>query len=153
MREKLNLELPVAKEGHDKERVSTLRLILAAVRDRDASVRSEENTKGVSDEQIVKLLNQMIVQRNKSALHYNESGRLEDAEREESEIMVIREFLPKRLSEEEMIKLVETVIAKEKAVSIRQLGKVVNALKKNYSDQLDFSKAVTVVKSLLLGQQ
>lgn len=150
MRSRINLELKLAEKERNKERLSTLRLILTAIKDRDTSVRCEENARGVSDEQIIELLNQMIEQRNRSVVHYQESGRLEDAEREQTEIRIIEEFLPKQMTDEEMMKTIDRVMAIEGAASIRDMGKVIRIIKRDYSDQLDSSRIVEAVKRCLI---
>ena len=150
MRPRINLEFKLAEKERNKERLSTLRLILTAIKDRDTSVRCEENARGVSDEQIIELLNQMIEQRNRSVVHYQESGRLEDAEREQNEIRIIQEFLPKQMTDEEMMKTIYRVIISEGAASIRDMGKVIRIIKRDYSDQLDSSRIVEAVKRCLI---
>ena len=151
MRTKLDLEIKSAMKAQNKDRLSTLRLINAAIKDRDISVRSEENSQGVSDETIVVILMQMIKQRNDSITHYEEAGRLELSERENNEIFVIREFLPKQLSDDEISTAIERVIAEEKATSIRDMGKVIGLLKREYNGRIDFSKIAPLVKKLLLN--
>jgi len=151
MRTKLDLEIKSAMKSQNKDRLSTLRLINAAIKDRDISVRSEENSQGVSDETIVDILTQMIKQRNDSITHYEEAGRLELSERENNEIFVIREFLPKQLSDDEISTAIERVIAEEKATSIRDMGKVIGLLKREYNGKVDFSKIGPLVKKLLLN--
>ena len=151
MRTKLDFEIKSAMKAQNKDRLSTLRLINAAIKDRDISVRSEENSQGVSDETIVDILTQMIKQRNDSITHYEEAGRLELSERENNEIFVIREFLPKQLSDDEISTAIERVIAEEKATSIRDMGKVIGLLKREYNGKVDFSKIGPLVKKLLLN--
>ena len=151
MRKKLNLEIKLAMKAQNKNRLSTLRLINAAIKDRDISVRSEENSQGVSDKIIVDILTQMIKQRNDSITHYEEAGRLELSERENDEIFVIQEFLPKQLSDEEVSVAIERVITEEKATSIRDMGKVIGLLKQEYNGRVDFSKVALLVKKSLLN--
>ncbi|MEE2774837.1 MAG: GatB/YqeY domain-containing protein [Pseudomonadota bacterium] len=146
MRTRINLELQLAEKEKNRERLSTLRLISAAIRDRDISVRCEENAQGVSDKQIFVLLSQMIAQRNRSVIHYQEAGRLEDAEREQAEIMIIQEFLPKQMTDEEMMETVYRVIDAEGASSIRDMSKVIGIIRRDYPDQMDDSKIVAAVK-------
>ena len=92
----------------------------------------------------------MIEQRNRSVVHYQESGRLEDAEREQTEIRIIEEFLPKQMTDEEMMKTIDRVMAIEGAASIRDMGKVIRIIKRDYSDQLDSSRIVEAVKRCLI---
>ena len=151
MRKKLNLELNLAIKSQNKLRLSTLRLINAAIKDRDIAVRTDEDSVGVSDEVIVDILLKMIKQRNDSITHYEEGGRLELAEKENFEITVIKEFLPKQLSEEEVEIAIQEAIKLEKAVSIRDMGRVIGRLKRNYSGKMDFSKVALLVKQALLN--
>ena len=151
MRKKINLELNLAMKSQNKLRLSTLRLINAAIKDRDISVRSDEGASGVSDEVIMEILMQMIKQRNESITHYEEAGRLELAEKENSEIQIIKEFLPKQLSEGEVIEAINNAISQENASSIRDMGKVIGRLKKEYAGKMDFSKVAPNVKEKLLN--
>ena len=151
MRKKLNLELNLAIKSQNKLRLSTLRLINAAIKDRDIAVRTDEDSVGVSDQVIVDILLKMIKQRNDSITHYEEGGRLELAEKENFEITVIKEFLPKQLSEEEVEIAIRQAIKLEEAVSIRDMGRVIGRLKRNYSGKMDFSKVALLVKQALLN--
>ena len=151
MRKKLNLELNLAIKSQNKLRLSTLRLINAAIKDRDIAVRTDEDSVGVSDQVIVDILLKMIKQRNDSITHYEEGGRLELAEKENFEITVIKEFLPKQLSEEEVEIAIQQAIKLEEAVSIRDMGRVIGRLKRNYSGKMDFSKVALLVKQALLN--
>lgn len=150
MRKKIDLELKLAIKSQNKIRLSTLRLITAAIKDRDIALRTEENTSGVSDEEIINILTKMIKQRNESITHYQEAGRVELAECENNEIIVIKEFLPKQLSIEEMEEAVKRMIQMEKAHSIRDMGRVIGKLKNNYSGKIDFSIVAPLVKKILL---
>ncbi len=149
MREKLNNELKLAMKSQNKIRLSTLRLINAAVKDRDISVRSEENVAGVSDIIILQILTQMIKQRVESVNQYQEAGRLELAERENNEIKIIQEFLPKQLSESEILPAINEIISEEGASSVRDMGKVISRLKEKYAGRIDFSKVASLVKAEL----
>jgi uncharacterized protein YqeY len=150
MREKLDNELRLAMKAQNKVRLSTLRLINAAIKDRDISVRTEENSQGVSDSIILQILIQMIKQRVDSVHQYEEAGRLELAERENNEILIIREFLPKQLSDSEILPAINSIILEEGAKSVRDMGKVISKLKDKYAGRLDFSKVAPLVKSALL---
>tara|TARA_B100000700_G_scaffold234295_1_gene259704 strand:+ start:69 stop:527 length:459 start_codon:yes stop_codon:yes gene_type:complete len=150
MRKKLNLELNLALKSQNKLRLSTIRLINAAIKDRDISVRTDENASGVADDVIVEILMQMIKQRNDSITHYEEGGRLELAEKETAEINIIKEFLPKQLSEEEVDVAISRAIEAETARSIRDMGSVIGRLKREYSGKMDFSKVAPLVKQRLL---
>jgi uncharacterized protein YqeY len=133
----------------EKNRLGTLRLINAAIKDRDIAARSEGNFDGVSDDDILSILAKMIKQRIDSASTYEEAGRLELAEQERSEIKVIEEFLPKQLSDDETREAVQAAITAVGAASIRDMGKVMGSLKSQYAGQMDFGKAGGAVKELL----
>jgi uncharacterized protein YqeY len=150
MRTKIELELKLAIKSQNKIRLSTLRLITAALKDRDIAIRTEENVSGVSDEEILIILAKMIKQRNDSITHYEEAGRVELAETESSEISVIKEFLPKQLSNKEIEKVVLEMISLEKADSIRDMGRIIGKLKEKYSGRVDFSLVAPLVKKYLL---
>tara|TARA_A100001015_G_C14858340_1_gene659298 strand:- start:127 stop:588 length:462 start_codon:yes stop_codon:yes gene_type:complete len=150
MRRKIDIELKLAIKSQNKERLSTLRLITTAIKDRDISVRTEENSAGVSDDQIISILTQMIKQRNDSISFYEEAGRLELAGSERNEISIIKEFLPKQLSAQEVETAVIKVIELEKACSIRDMGRVIGKLKEQYAGKVDFSVVAPLVKSILL---
>ena len=108
MREQLAHSLKAAMKARDTQRISTIRLINATIKDRDISIRSEENVTGVSDEEILSILGKMIKQRQESAKQYEEAGRIELAQQELAEIEIIQTFLPKQMTEEELIIVSET---------------------------------------------
>ena len=149
MREELSNSLKLAMKARDAQRISTIRLINATIKDRDIAVRSEDNVKGVSDEEILSILAKMIKQRQESAKQYEEAGRIELAEQELTEIGIIEDFLPKQMTQSEMIDVVDKTIEEMKAVSIRDMGKVMGILKSKHSDSLDFSKVSSLIKGLL----
>jgi uncharacterized protein YqeY len=149
MRNRLNASLKQAMLDKEKNRLGTLRLINAAIKDRDIAARSEGNFDGVSDDDILSILAKMIKQRIDSASTYEEAGRLELAEQERSEIRVIEEFLPKQLSDDETRAAVQAAITAVGAASIRDMGKVMGSLKSQYAGQMDFGKAGGAVKELL----
>ena len=138
-----------AMKAREAKRLSTLRLINAAIKDRDIAARSEENHDGVSDAEILGILAKMIKQRIDSAKTYEEAGRLELAGAELAEIKVIEEFLPKQLSTPEVEAAIKQAITETSADSIRDMGKVMAALKSKYAGQMDFGKAGAAVKSAL----
>lgn len=150
MRKKIELELKLAMKSQNKLRLSTLRLICAAVKDRDIAIRSEENLSGVPDEEIITILTKMIKQRNDSITYYEEAGRIELAEIESNEITVIKEFLPKQLSREELEEEVLKMIRIERANSIRDMGRIIGKLKEKHSGKVDFSLVAPLVKKFLL---
>ena len=150
MRKKIELELRLAMKSQNKVRLSTLRLITAALKDRDIAIRSEENTAGVSESEIITILTKMIKQRNDSITHYEEAGRIELAEIENSEIAVIKEFLPKQMSAKEVEEAIMSMIKSEGANSIRDMGRIIGQLKEKYTGKIDFSVVAPLVKKYLL---
>ena len=149
MRSLLDKNLKEAIRSQEKQRLATLRLINAAIKDRDIAVRSEENTEGVSDSEIILILSNMVKQRKQSIVQYEEGGRIELADRERQEIKIIEEFLPSQLSEQEIREEVSKIIESKDKVSIKDMGKIMGELKKNHADTVDFSKAGQIIKNLL----
>ncbi len=149
MQEKFNEALKVAIKSQNKIRMSTLRLINAAIKDRDIAVRTADRGTGISDEQILEILAKMVKQRQEAATTYEEAGRLELAEQERAEIVVIEEFLPPQLSDEEVAAAVAAIVEKLGAASLKDMGKVMGALKEQYAGQMDFGKAGGLVKKKL----
>ncbi|MDX5362000.1 MAG: GatB/YqeY domain-containing protein [Alphaproteobacteria bacterium] len=151
MRDEINSALKTAIKAKEQTRVSTLRLIIAAIKDRDIAVRSEDRTTGITDEEILGVLQKMVRQRQESASLYEEGGRLELAERERAEIAVIEEFLPKPLSPEEAEAAIRDAIAEVDASGVKDMGKVMGLLKQRFPGRLDIGKASGRVKSILCG--
>ena len=149
MRSLLDTNLKEAIKSQEKQRLATLRLINAAIKDRDIAVRSEENTEGVSDSEIILILSNMVKQRKQSIVQYEEGGRIELAERERQEIKIIEEFLPSQLSEPEIREEVSKIIESKDKASIKDMGKIMGELKTNFSGRMDFGKASEIVKALL----
>ena len=149
MRDRLNAALKTAMLDRDKKRLATLRLINAAIKDRDIAVRSDGNYDGITDDAILAVMSKMVKQRVDSAKIYEEAGRLELAEQELGEIGVIEDFLPKQLSEDEIRAAVQKAITETGAGSIRDMGRVMGTLKAAYTGQMDFRKAGGAVKELL----
>ncbi|GLQ34558.1 aspartyl-tRNA amidotransferase subunit B [Amylibacter marinus] len=149
MRDKINASMKQAMRDKEATRLSTLRLIMAAIKDRDIALRPSGNDEGVDDSEILSILAKMIKQRKDSAEVYQSAGREELACRENNEIKVIEEFLPKQLSADEVNDAVKEAISEIGADSIRDMGKVMGALKAKYSGQMDFGKAGGAVKALL----
>lgn len=149
-RTRLNEALKTAMKEKDAARLSTLRLINAAIKDRDIALRGtgEEATE-VSQDDILGILGKMVKQRQESARAYEEGGRLELAEKELGEITVIEEFLPRQLSEDEVAKAIDAAIAKVGAQSIRDMGRVMGELKGKYTGQMDFGAVGPMVKAKL----
>ena len=153
MREQLAHSLKAAMKARDTQRISTIRLINATIKDRDISIRSEENVTGVSDEEILSILGKMIKQRQESAKQYEEAGRIELAQQELAEIEIIQTFLPKQMTEEELTRTVEIIVSELKANSIRDMGRVMANLKQKHSGTMDFSKAGAIAKKILSAVQ
>ena len=149
MREKITSAMKQAMKDKDSLRLSTLRLVNAAIKDQDIAERGKGNDNGLDDAGILSLLAKMIKQRQESATTYADAGRDELAKQETDEIKVIEEFLPKQLSDDEIKAAVEKAIADQKAESIRDMGKVMGALKSEFAGQMDFGKAGGIVKSML----
>ena len=149
MREIINEAVKDAMRSKDKLRLSTLRLINAAIKDKDIALRVEDRPDGVSSSEILQILGKMVKQRQESARAYEEGGRLELAEQELSEIKIIEEFLPRQLSEDDVAKAIQKVISSVGATSIRDMGKVMASLKEKYTGQMDFGKAGATIKKLL----
>ena len=149
LREKINQEFNAALKNKNKSLVSTLRLILAAIKERDIANRTSEKKEEVKDQEIIKVLQKMKKQRQDSADLYKKGGRQELLNIEEAEIKIIDTFLPKQLSEEETKKICKEIIESLGASSIKDMGKIMGALKKKYSDSIDFSKANIIIKGLL----
>lgn len=148
MRETITAALKEATKAQDKRRISTLRLISAAIKDRDIAARTAGKTQA-TDSELLELLAKMIKQREESEKIYADAGRAELAQQEAEEIAIIREFLPKQLSEAEMDKAIAGAIAKTGAASVRDMGKVMAELKAQYAGQMDFSRASALVKAKL----
>ncbi|MAY86496.1 GatB/YqeY domain-containing protein [Arenibacterium halophilum] len=150
LRSRVNAALKQAMLDKAATRLSTLRLINAAIKDQDIAARtSTGNDEGVGDAEVLAILGKMVKQRQESARAYEEGGRLDLAEREESEIEVITEFLPRQLDDEEMVDAVGSAISNTGAESIRDMGKVMAELKSRYTGQMDFAKVGPLVKSRL----
>ena len=149
MRSELDANLKEAIKSQEKRRVATLRLINAAIKDRDIAVRSEENTEGVSDAEIILILSNMVKQRKQSIVQYEEGGRVELAEREREEIKIIQEFLPNQLTDEEIHKEITKIIDAHEQLTIKDMGKIMGELKEKFSGRMDFGKASGIVKALL----
>ena len=149
LRERLVTSLKDAMRAKDATRLMTLRLINAAIKDRDIDARAEGNETGVSDDTLLAILSKMVKQRQESARAYEEGGRLELAEKELSEITIVEEFLPRQLSATETEQVIADAIAEADANSIRDMGKVMGFLKAKYTGQLDFGKVGGLVKAQL----
>jgi len=149
LRTKISGALKTAMKDKDTERLSTLRLINAAIKDMDIAARADADSEGVGDTEVTAILAKMVKQRKESARAYEEGGRLDLADREQAEIGVIETFLPKQLSGEEVDTAIDKAIADTGAASIRDMGKVMGALKSDYPGQMEFGSVGPRVKDRL----
>ena len=149
LKDTIETEYKNALKSKDKTKISTYRLILSSIKDLDISNRSGPNKKETDDDDIKKLLKKMVKQRAESIEIYKKNNRNDLLEIEQNEYEIITNFLPKQLGEEETKKICEEIIAKLGANSIKDMGKVMGALKQQYSDDIDFSKAGALLKQLL----
>ncbi len=149
LREKISEQFNTALKNKDKTLVSTLRLILSAIKERDIANRSIEKKENIKDSEILKVLRKMRKQRQDSADFYKKGGRPELLETEVAEIKIIDSYLPKQLSEEETKKICKEIIEALGASSIKDMGKIMGALKKKYAESIDFSKVNLIIKDFL----
>ena len=149
LREQVNTALKQAMRDKAATRLTTLRLINAAIKDQDIAARSADGDGRVSDADILAILGKMTKQRNESVRAYEEGGRIDLAEREREEIAIINEFLPRQLDEEEIAKAIDQAIRDVDATSIRDMGKIMGQLKGKYTGQMDFGAVGPMVKSKL----
>lgn len=149
IRDRLAEALKDAMRSRVAERTSTLRLVNAAIKDRDIAARGEGTAEGVSDADILAILGKMVKQRQESARLYEEGGRLELAEKELGEIRVIEEFLPRQLSASEVEAAITSAIAETGATGLRDMGRVIAALKERHTGQMDFGTVGPMVKARL----
>ena len=152
LREKIETDYKSALKSKDKNKISTYRLILSGIKDLDINNRSGPDKKETDENDIKKLLKKMIKQRSESIEVYKKSNRNDLLEIEQEEANVLSEYLPKQLGEEETRKLCSEIIEKTGASSIKDMGKVMGELKKNHSDDIDFSKAGSILKEILNKQ-
>ena len=149
LRERINDSLKEAMKAKDQKRVGTLRLVNAALKDKDIAARTETSRELLGDDEILSLLAKMIKQREDSITAYDAGNRPELAAAERDEIAVIREFMPKQMSTDETKAAIAKVIAETGAASIKDMGKVMAALKERFAGQMDFGKAGGAVKEAL----
>ncbi|WP_390910480.1 GatB/YqeY domain-containing protein [Pseudosulfitobacter sp. SM2401] len=149
LRERITSAMKQAMRDKAASRLSTLRLINAAIKDKDIDARAKGSDDGVDDTEVLAILGKMSKQRMESARAYEEGSRLDLAEREREEIVVIEEFLPRQLSAEESASAVDAAIAEVGADSIRDMGKVMGILKGKYTGQMDFGAVGPVIKDRL----
>ena len=149
LRQRLNDELKAAMKSRDQRATSTLRLILAALKDRDIAARPRGVTDGVDETEIIDMLQKMVRQRQESIVLYKQGNRPELAEQEQGEINMIERFLPQKMSDTEAAMAVESVVKELGAATIKDMGRVMAALKERYSGKMDFAKAGGLVKGQL----
>ncbi|WP_119459124.1 GatB/YqeY domain-containing protein [Rhodospirillaceae bacterium SYSU D60014] len=149
LRARLNDALKAAMKAKDQRSTSTLRLILAALKDRDIAARSRGNTEGIGDDEIIDMMQKMIRQRRDSITLYEQGGRTELAQQESEEIDIIQGFLPQQMDMAESQAAVDQAIADVGAASIKDMGRVMASLKERYAGRMDFAKAGTLVKQKL----
>ena len=149
LKNKINLDYNEALKAKDRSKISTYRLILSGIKDLDISNRSGPDKKETQDDDIKKLLKKMIKQRAESIEIYKKNNREDLLKVEESEVEVLSSYLPKQLNDEEIKNICLDIKNKVGAESIKDMGKIMGELKKNYSDNLDFSKAGKILKDLL----
>jgi len=138
-----------AMKAKEALRVSTLRLVSAAIKDRDIAARSEDRCDGIGDDEILSLLAKMVKQREESAKTYEDNGRPELADRERLEIEIVREFMPKPLSESEVNTAIEGLITETGATCLKDMGKIMGRLKTDYAGRIDMGQAGKIVKNHL----
>ena len=152
MRENIAAAMKRALKEKDQAALGTLRLIMAAIKDRDIAARVNDNPDGISNDDILGLLQTMIKQRTESARMFQDGDRPELAAAEEAEILIINDFLPAQLNNNEMQIAIATAIEQTEASSVKDMGQVMGFLKSNYAGQVDFSVASQAVKTALLDK-
>ncbi|MCH7889023.1 MAG: GatB/YqeY domain-containing protein [Proteobacteria bacterium] len=150
LRTSLSDQLKAAMKAREQRKVSTLRLILAALKDRDIAARANGNAEGIGDEDILQLLAKMVRQRRESIKLYEQGGRVDLAEREAEEIEIIESFMPRQLDGAELEAAVREAIKEVGATGLKDMGRAMAALKARYAGRMDFAKASTLVKQKLV---
>jgi uncharacterized protein YqeY len=153
LRKKINDALTEAMRAQNKRRTATLRLINAAIKDRDIAVRGSGKQDSVGETDIQQILQKMIKQREESSVIYEEAGRIELVNQEREEMEIIREFLPRQMAEPEVRAAVETTIDDLDATCVRDMGKCMATLKERYPGQMDFGQASAMLKNILCSQK
>jgi uncharacterized protein YqeY len=151
LRTRLNDSMKTAMKSQDKVALSTVRLILAAIKDRDIAARGKGNTEGLSDEEILGVLQTMIRQRQEAAEMYAKGNRPELVEQEKGEIAVIEGYLPKQLTEAEVAEAITRAVAESGAAGMKDMGKAMAALRAKYAGRMDFAKASGLLRAKLGG--
>lgn len=150
LRGRIKAELKEAMKARERRKTATLRLISAALKDRDIAARTKGVQDGIDETQIMGMLQTMVKQREESIDHFEQGGRLELAEQEREEIAIINDFLPPRLDEDAMEAAIGSVIDELGAASIKDMGRTMAELRQRYAGQMDFGKASALVKSRLV---
>ena len=151
LREQITGEMKSAMKAGEKARLSTLRLVSAAIKDRDIAARAEDRCTGCEETEILAILQKLVKQREESALTYEKAGRLDLAEAERAEADVVREFLPKPMDDAEICEAAKTVVTELDATGLKDMGRVMGELKNRYAGRMDFGQAGAKVKHLLVG--
>lgn len=151
LRDRLSDALKEALKAKEARRVSTLRLILAALKDRDIAARGSGNPDGLADPEILELLKTMIRQRRESIQTFEAGGRVDLAQQETEEIAIIERFLPEQIEGNAMESAIKEIVGELGAKTIKDMGKTIQALKAKYAGRMDFSKASAIVKQMLTG--
>lgn len=151
MREELNAAVKAAMKAGEKARLSTLRMMTSAIKDKDIAARTDGKGEGVSDAEITELLAKLVKSREDSAKLYDEGGRPELAAKEREEIVVIREFMPRQMDEAEAKAAIGALVAELGAAGPKDMGRVMAALKERFAGKMDFGKASGLVKAALVG--
>ena len=151
LREKLRERLKESMLAKDEISVATIRLIVASLKDRDIAARGKGNADGISDDEILSMMQSMIKQRRESASMYERGGREELAARELSEITVIESFMPRQMNEAEVAEAIEGTIKELAADNLKDMGRVMARMKELYAGQMDFGQASAIVKDKLMG--
>lgn len=149
LRARIAIELKQATKSRDTLRLSTLRLINATIKDREIARRGEDETQEIQDSDIIAIIGRMVKQRQESARAFEEGGRMELAEKERAEIAILEDFLPRQMTESEIHAVIEAEIESSGANSIRDMGRVMAALKERYTGQVDFGKVGPMVRNRL----
>jgi len=151
MRDTIAQAMKQAMKDKDQVALATIRLISAALKDRDIAARGDDRHDGISDDEILAMLQTMIKQRHESARMYKDGGRADLMETEQAEIAIIQQFLPEPLTEAEVVAAIKAAISSTDAASVKDMGKVMAHLKAEYAGQMDFSAVSQLVKSRLMG--
>lgn len=149
LRDRISSDLKTAMKAKDSAKLATLRLINAAIKDREIAARGDGTSGELSDGDLVAVLTRMVKQRRDSARAYEEAARLDLAEKEIAEIAVIETFLPRQMTDDEMTSAVDAAITETGATSVRDIGKVMGVLKARHAGEMDFGKAGAIVKAKL----